>query len=132
MNNSQLDFTLSQFEYTINQGIAPTLVYDVPSPAQYPVISKIIHSIRDYYPFWQLVYQFSVFLSRSSITLGLPPLPKRLLSLPAFIQALMLVILALESAFGIFEGGTKGTQMGMSFWVVCACIIVEGVCGGLA
>jgi hypothetical protein len=60
-----------QFEYTINQvrmvplsetclyahgaqGIAPTLVYPVPSPSQYWLLSKIIKSIRDYYPLWQV------------------------------------------------------------------------------
>ena len=45
---------LMQFEYTINQGIAPTLVYPPPSPTQHPIPSKIIHTIRDYYPLWQV------------------------------------------------------------------------------
>ncbi|TFK97215.1 batten's disease protein Cln3 [Pterulicium gracile] len=124
-------FCVYTFEYIINQGIAPTLVYEVPSPDKYPVISKIIHSIRDYYPFWQLTYQSFVFLSRSSITLGLPPLPRPLLSLPAFVQAIILVVLALESALGIFEGGTN-EEMGMSFWMIVVLIGVEGICGGLA
>ncbi|KIJ16386.1 hypothetical protein PAXINDRAFT_113476 [Paxillus involutus ATCC 200175] len=63
-------FCVYTFEYTINQGIAPTLLYPVPSPERYGLISKIIHSIRDYYPLWQLVYQSTVFISRSSISLG--------------------------------------------------------------
>ena len=36
------------------QGIAPTLLYPVPSSEDHPVLSKIIHSIRDYYPLWQV------------------------------------------------------------------------------
>ena len=44
---------LPQFEYTINQGIAPTLIFPVPSSAEHPIMSIIIHSIKDYYPLWQ-------------------------------------------------------------------------------
>ena len=68
------------------------MVYPVPDPETYPFL-QFIHSIRDYYPLWQvspatflpnllpltlppqLVYQAAVFISRSSISLGLPPLP---------------------------------------------------------
>jgi battenin len=62
----------AQFEYTINQvreflplartvlikmgtqGIAPTLLYPVPSAEEHAFLSKIIHSVRDYYPLWQV------------------------------------------------------------------------------
>ncbi|KAG6857514.1 hypothetical protein H0H87_002139 [Tephrocybe sp. NHM501043] len=94
-------FCVYLFEYTINQGIAPTLLYPVPTADKHPLLSKLIHTIRDYYPLWQLVYQTTVFLSRSSISLGIPPLPARLLSLPAVLQAVILVILAFESAVGL-------------------------------
>ncbi|KAL0946243.1 hypothetical protein HGRIS_012500 [Hohenbuehelia grisea] len=47
-------FLVYTLEYTINQGIAPTLLYPVPSPQKYWLLSKIIHSIRDYYPLWQV------------------------------------------------------------------------------
>ncbi|KAI9509166.1 batten's disease protein Cln3 [Russula earlei] len=76
----------SAFEYTINQGVAPTLVYPVPTLESSPVFGHIIHSIRDYYPLWQLVYQSTVFLSRSSLSLGLPALPTRALPIPSIIQ----------------------------------------------
>jgi hypothetical protein len=33
------------------QGVAPTLLYPVPS---HGLISKIIRSVRDYYPLWQV------------------------------------------------------------------------------
>src|ERR1700691_693603 len=38
----------------MRQGIAPTLLYPVPSPEEHPIVSKIIHSIRDYYPLCQV------------------------------------------------------------------------------
>jgi len=67
-------FFVYMFEYTINQGIGPTLIYPVPSPEGHWLLSKFIHSIRDYYPLWQLVYQTTVFflsicyISRNSST----------------------------------------------------------------
>ncbi|KZT64099.1 hypothetical protein DAEQUDRAFT_733061, partial [Daedalea quercina L-15889] len=122
-------FCVYLFEYTINQGISPTLLYPVPSPTEHPLMSKIIHSIRDYYPLWQLVYQTSVFLSRSTLSLGLPPLPAALLPLPAVIQAFVLLTLALESAVGLFDRGSAGGAL--AFSLVFGLISVEGICGGL-
>lgn len=135
-----------------DQGVAPTLLYPVPSPERYPFLSKIIHSVRDYYPLWQvrlvhfrlilpyndlipilgflsqLVYQTTVFLSRSSISLGIPPLPARFLPLPAILQSLILFALVLESAFGMFAEDAEG----LSITAVFLLISVEGTCGGLA
>ncbi|KAL1948617.1 hypothetical protein VTO73DRAFT_10423 [Trametes versicolor] len=121
-------FCVYLFEYTINQGISPTLVYPVPTRESHWFMSLLIHSIRDYYPLWQLVYQTTVFLSRSSISLGLPPLPGRLLSLPAIIQGAILCTLAFESAVGIFGDAHEGVSFALVFLLIC----VEGVCGGLA
>ncbi|KAF9492666.1 batten's disease protein Cln3 [Pleurotus eryngii] len=121
-------FCVYLFEYSINQGIAPTLLYPVPSPEKYWLLSKIIHSIRDYYPLWQLVYQSTVFLSRSSISMGLPPLPQRLLPLPAVVQGVILIILATEAAVGFFPDDSEGLSVLMVFVLVC----LEGICGGLA
>ena len=36
------------------QGIAPTLLYPVPNAKDHSVLSKFIHTIRDYYPLWQV------------------------------------------------------------------------------
>ncbi|KAF8639182.1 hypothetical protein AX17_001668 [Amanita inopinata Kibby_2008] len=121
-------FCVYLFEYTINQGIAPTLLYPVPSSDQYPFLSKIIHSTRDYYPLWQLVYQATVFLSRSSISIGIPPLPVQLLPLPAMIQAGILVALALESAIGFYSSEAENFSIAMVFILIS----LEGICGGLA
>jgi len=121
-------FLVYTFEYTINQGVAPTLLYPVPSPERDGFLSKIIHSIRDYYPLWQLVYQSTVFVSRSTISLGIPPLPEKLLSLPAVAQFLILVTLAYESAVGIFSDDHPAS----SIFLVFLLISIEGMCGGLA
>ncbi|KDQ62321.1 hypothetical protein JAAARDRAFT_170622 [Jaapia argillacea MUCL 33604] len=127
-------FCVYLFEYTINQGIAPTLLYPVPSADRHPLMSKIIHSVRDYYPLWQLVYQTTVFVSRSSISLGIPPLPARLLPLPAVLQFFVLITLGFESARGIFGGSgsdEEGSE-GLSALLVFLLISLEGLCGGLA
>jgi len=54
--------TVVKFEYTINQGVAPTLVYPVPTLDTSPVFGHIIHSIRDYYPLWQVRCSLFLFL----------------------------------------------------------------------
>ncbi|KAG5634838.1 hypothetical protein H0H81_000551 [Sphagnurus paluster] len=75
-----------------------------------------------------LVYQTTVFLSRSSISLGLPPLPERLLALPAVLQYLILSALALESSVGVFPEDASGAAIVAVFLLVS----LEGICGGLA
>jgi len=121
-------FFVYMFEYTINQGIGPTLIYPVPSPEGHWLLSKIIHSIRDYYPLWQLVYQTTVFFSRSAISLGVPALPVRLMPLPAIIQCLIFLTLMYESAIGLFGDESEG----LSIFFVFMLISLEGLCGGLA
>ncbi|KAK2460752.1 hypothetical protein APHAL10511_007222 [Amanita phalloides] len=121
-------FFVYLFEYTINQGVAPTLLYPVPSPREYPILGKIIHSTRDYYPLWQLVYQATVFLSRSSISIGIPPIPIRVLALPSIVQAGILLALSFESAIGFYASKSEG----LSIATVFTLISLEGICGGLA
>ncbi|KAG6811600.1 hypothetical protein H0H92_006662 [Tricholoma furcatifolium] len=117
-------FCVYLFEFTINQGVAPTLIYPIPTPQEHPILSMFIHSLRDYYPLWQI----PVFLSRSSISLGFPPLPSRLLALPAITQAFIFVVLAYEAAVGIFNESSSATSILMVFLLIS----VEGICGGLA
>jgi len=121
-------FMVYLFEYTINQGVAPTLLYPVPSPEGYWFLSKIIHSVRDFYPLWQLVYQTTVFLSRSSISIGIPPLPPNLLPLPSLLQGLILLVLAFESSVGYYADDTEGPSITLVFFLIS----LEGICGGLA
>lgn len=76
----------------------------------------------------QLVYQTTVFFSRSSISIGLPPLPPRLLPLPSFLQGFILVTLAYESAVGFFPSNSGVS----SIYLVFILVSIEGICGGLA
>ena len=82
-----------------------------------------------------MVYQSTVFLSRSSISFGLPALPERLLPLPAIIQSVILVLLVVESAKGLIgpgDGSDGGATDGLSIMLVFLLICLEGICGGLA
>ena len=74
------------------------------------------------------MYQVTVFFSRSSISLGLPPLPERLLPAPAVIQLFILLTLVYESAIGIFDDSSEDA----SFSPVFLLVSIEGICSGLA
>lgn len=76
----------------------------------------------------QLVYQSTVFISRSSISLGMPPLPERLLSFPAIVQFVILLTLVYESAVGIFSEDHPASSIMFVFLLIS----IEGICGGLA
>ncbi|KAG9121867.1 battenin CLN3 protein, partial [Ceratobasidium sp. 392] len=126
-------FCVYTFEYTINQGISPTLVYPVPAAKDHPVLGSIVRSTRDYYPLWQLIYQLFVFVSRSSISLGLPVLPAALLPVPSVIQGCIMTFLAIESATGFLSGSQpESTTQGVVLPTLMMLIAVEGICGGLA
>ncbi|WVW79495.1 hypothetical protein I302_101464 [Kwoniella bestiolae CBS 10118] len=123
-------------EYVINSGVAPTLVFPLPTSGLW---SKLFKSPRDYYPFWALTYQTFVFLSRSSLSLSLPPIPLRFLPLPSIIQFLVLSSLYLQAKHFIFSSPsytppetppTNGVDRSISMVFLLICI--EGLCGGLA
>ncbi|KAF9009275.1 CLN3-domain-containing protein [Hymenopellis radicata] len=81
------------------------------SPDQHSFLSKVIQSVRDYYPLWQLVYQTTVFFSRSSISIGIPPL-----RLDYF--RFILVALAYESAVGFFSDESEELSITLVFLLV--------------
>ncbi|BGP37516.1 battenin CLN3 protein [Rhodotorula kratochvilovae] len=117
-------------EYTINSGVAPTLLYEVPTRERAPVLALVIHSLRDYYPLWALLYQTFVFVSRSSLSiLRLPPLPLSLLPLPTLLQLLILALTFLEARTGFLVAlaGEHGAT-----WAVALLVCAEGLCGGAA
>ncbi|WVQ93086.1 hypothetical protein IAU59_000150 [Kwoniella sp. CBS 9459] len=122
-------------EYVINSGVAPTLVFPLPTRG---VWSMLFRSPRDYYPFWSLTYQTFVFLSRSSLSLSIPPIPLRFLPVPSIIQFFVLSALYLQAKHFIFSSPaytppntppSKGVDHTIAFVFLLICI--EGLCGGL-
>lgn len=114
------------FEYTINQGVAPTLLYPLPTRSNHPLLSLVIKQLKDYYPFYQLTYQTFVFLSRSSISIfRLPAIPKKYLWVPAILQGFLLIILTTESLYAWFRASIASP---LAIVLVC----VEGLAGGSA
>ncbi|SNX87545.1 related to YHC3 - protein involved in vacuolar arginine transport [Melanopsichium pennsylvanicum] len=113
-------------EYTINQGVSPTLLYALPTRSNHPLLSLIIRKLTDYYPLYQLVYQTFVFLSRSSISMfNLPAIPKRYLWLPAVLQTGLLGLLTSESLYAWFRESIASP-------LVIVLICIEGLAGGAA
>lgn len=103
-----------KFEYTINQGVAPTLIYPVPTPKSSPVFGRIIHSIRDYYPLWQVRLSASLPASRNSSRLAC--VSKYCISLP---------LISLYWATGSSNTCTSNTLHHPRMPFNCTCI---GVC----
>ncbi|KLT46465.1 batten's disease protein Cln3 [Cutaneotrichosporon oleaginosum] len=123
-------------EYVINSGVAPTLVFPLPIHGPWSLLFK---SPRDYYPFWSLTYQSFVFISRSSLSLGLPPIPRALLPVPTVIQFFVLVLLALQSRSFIFAtpeytppAPEPATGVDRSITAIFLLTCLEGLCGGSA
>jgi battenin len=96
-------------EYTINQGVAPTLLF--------PISSSPFQHYRSFYPTYNAVYQVGVFLSRSST----PFFRVHHLYLPSLLQVVNLVILTLHALFNFIP----------NFYIVCVIIFWEGLLGGL-
>ncbi|KKY23561.1 putative golgi integral membrane protein [Phaeomoniella chlamydospora] len=96
-------------EYTINQGVSPTLLFPLPS-------TPFTH-YRSFYPFYNFLYQLGVFISRSST----PFLRIHNLYLPSFLQCLNLVLLTLHSLFNFLP----------NVYLVFIIIFWEGLLGGL-
>lgn len=135
-------------EYVINSGVAPTLVFPMPT---HGVWSLLFKKPRDYYPFWSLTCGFQwldradptdqtfVFISRSSLSIGLPPIPKRFLPLPTVIQFFVLVLLTMQSRFFFFStpeytppNPEPSTGVDRAITAVFLLTCLEGLCGGSA
>ena len=83
--------------------------------------------------------QTFVFLSRSSLSIGLPPLPRYLLPLPSIIQFFVLALLSLQSSRFLFSSPaytppaippTTGSDRTITIVFLLMCL--EGLCGGSA
>jgi battenin len=96
-------------EYSINQGVAPTLLFPLPSTP--------FHEYRAFYTTYYAMYQTGVFISRSST----PFFRIHNLYLPSILQVLNLVLLTLHALFNILP----------NVYFVLAIIFWEGLLGGL-
>ncbi|KAI1204486.1 Batten's disease protein Cln3 [Annulohypoxylon truncatum] len=95
-------------EYTINQGVSPTLLF--------PLESTPFKEFRDFYPMYGFLYQLGVFVSRSSIAF----LRIRHLYFPSFLQVGNLVLLTLHALLPFIP----------SVYIVFVIIFWEGLLGG--
>ena len=96
-------------EYTINQGVAPTLLF--------PLKSSPFSEYRAFYPTYNAIYQTGVFLSRSST----PFFRIHNLYTPSLLQIANLIILMLHALFNFIP----------SVWIVFAFTFWEGLLGGI-
>ena len=113
-------------EYTINQGVAPTLLYNIPDPHQHPLLSFVLKNLRDYYPLYQLTYQTFVFISRSYTSIfSLPAIPTKWMWMPAAVQFALFFLLTSESIFSWFKDSIARS-------LVIVLVAVEGLAGGSA
>ncbi|KAG6026664.1 battenin CLN3 protein [Claviceps citrina] len=95
-------------EYTINQGVAPTLLF--------PVESSPFDELRGFYPLYGFLYQLGVFISRSST----PFVRIRRLYIPSLLQTGNLALLLVQSLCSFLP----------SVYLVFAVIFWEGLLGG--
>ena len=103
-------------EYAINQGVSPTLLFGIEKPGGQPVPSPPFEHFRDFYPTYSTIYQFGVFISRSSHLL----VRIRDLYTPSLLQCLNLAILILQALFPYFP----------NVYFVFLVIFWEGLLGG--
>lgn len=96
-------------EYTINQGVCPTLLYPLPATP--------FSAFRQFYPTYNAIYQTGVFISRSST----PILRVHNLYLPSLLQILNLILLTAHALHPFLP----------TVHVVFAVIFWEGLLGGL-
>ncbi|KAF8471204.1 protein btn1 [Kalaharituber pfeilii] len=97
-------------EYTINQGVSPTLLYEIPSS------SVPFAHYRDFYPTYNTIYQVGVFISRSSHLL----FRVRVLYPPSLLQCLNLVFLTVHALYPFIP----------SVYLIFLVIFWEGLLGG--
>lgn len=96
-------------EYTINQGVSPTLLFPLPSSP--------FTEYRSFYSTYNAIYQVGVFISRSST----PFVRIHHLYIPSFLQIANLILLTAHAMFDFIP----------SYYIVCIVIFWEGLLGGL-
>ncbi len=96
-------------EYTINQGVSPTLLF--------PLESSPFSEFRAFYPFYGFLYQLGVFISRSST----PFVRIHNLYLPSFLQIANLALLTAHAMLNFIP----------SVYIVFLVVFWEGLLGGV-
>jgi battenin len=96
-------------EYTINQGVAPTLLFPLP---QTP-----FKQYRAFYPTYNAIYQVGVFISRSST----PFFRIHDLYMPSFLQVINLAALSAHALLNFIP----------NVYIIFAIMFWEGLLGGL-
>ena len=96
-------------EYTINQGVAPTLLF--------PLDESPFRHYRAFYPTYGALYQLGVFISRSSLAL----FRIRALYTPSFLQIVNLAVLTVHALYPFLP----------TVYFVFAIVLWEGLLGGL-
>ena len=96
-------------EYTINQGVSPTLLF--------PLTETPFKHFRAFYPTYGAIYQLGVFISRSS----LPFIRVRTLYTPSVLQVLNLIGLTAHAMYPFIP----------TVYFVFAIVFWEGLLGGL-
>jgi battenin len=99
-------------EYTINQAVAPVLLFPLTPPTQN---HTPFDTYRQFYPFYAFLYQVGVFVSRSST----PLIRIHNLYIPTSLQIVNLILLVSHALSPYF-----------SFRAVCVVIFWEGLLGG--
>ncbi|USW46693.1 Putative batten's disease protein Cln3 [Septoria linicola] len=96
-------------EYTINQGVAPTLLFAIEDSP--------FRRYREFYPTYGTIYQLGVFISRSS----LPFIRIKSLYIPTWLQVLNLGVLTVQALYPFIP----------TVWFIFGIILWEGLLGGL-
>ncbi|GMG30786.1 unnamed protein product [Ambrosiozyma monospora] len=101
-------FSVYVAEYIINQGISPTLLFDIDEMP--------FHNYRDVYVTYGTLYQLGVFISRSSGSF----FRIKHLSIPPTLQMINMIICILQSLFMFIP----------NIWIIFVLILYEGLLGG--
>ncbi|KJZ74149.1 Protein btn-1 [Hirsutella minnesotensis 3608] len=101
-------FLVYTAEYTINQGVSPTLLF--------PVESSPFKHLRSFYPFYSFLYQLGMFVARSSVSV----VRIHNLYLLSYLQVANLALLTFHALFNFIP----------SVYIVFAVVFWEGLLGG--
>lgn len=102
------------FEYVINQGISPTLLFPLGDLPDW-----LFKEYRDIYVFYGFLYQIGVFISRSSTIFGVRI---RHLYMMSYLQFLNVILCLIQSVYG---------RPFFNLWHLSILFFYEGLLGGL-